>query len=59
MAVLLDGKRVGTISLVSPVRHRRVVLMLPATRLQRATVTVKVRSSGLRVQIDGLVISRS
>jgi hypothetical protein len=33
--------------------------MLPTFRRERATVTVKVRSSGRRVQIDGLVVSRS
>jgi hypothetical protein len=33
--------------------------MLPAMSRQKATVTLKVRSSGQRVRIDGLVLSRS
>jgi hypothetical protein len=33
--------------------------MLPSFRRERATVTIKVRSSGRKVQIDGIVVSRS
>ncbi len=58
VAVLLDGKRVGTIRLSGPKRASQV-LMLPAVRRQKATVTLKVRSSGQRVRIDGLILSRS
>ena len=58
VAVLLDGKRIGTVSLLGP-RHASQVLMLPAVSRQKATVTLKVRSSGQRVRIDGLVLSRS
>lgn len=58
VAVLLDGKRIGAVSLVGPKRSSQV-LMLPAVRRQKATVTLKVRSSGARVRIDGLVLSRS
>jgi hypothetical protein len=58
VAVLLDGERIGTVNLARPTR-RSQVLMLRPVRLQRATVTLKVRSSGQRVRIDGLVLSRS
>jgi hypothetical protein len=58
VAVLLDGKRIGTVNLAGP-RHASQVLMLPAVSRQKATVTLKVRSSGQRVRIDGLVLSRS
>jgi hypothetical protein len=57
VAVLVDGKRVGTIDLAGPFR-RSTVVMAPAFRLQRATVTLKVRSSGALVRIDGVVLSR-
>lgn len=58
--VLVDGDKVGRINLSSSSKdtRRRQVIMLPAFARQKATVTVKVRSSGERVQIDGLVISR-
>jgi hypothetical protein len=58
VAVLLDGKRIGTVNLAGT-KHASQVLMLPAVSRQRATVTLKVRSSGQRVRIDGLVLSRS
>jgi hypothetical protein len=58
VAVLLDGKRIGTVNLAGPKRASQV-LMLPAVSRQKATVTLKVRSSGQRVRIDGLVLSRS
>ena len=58
VAVLLDGKRIGTVQLAGPKRASQV-LMLPAVKRQKATVTLKVRSSGQRVRIDGLVLSRS
>jgi hypothetical protein len=58
VAVLLDGKRIGTVHLAGP-KHASRVLMLPAVSRQKATVTLKVRSSGQRVRIDGLVLSRS
>jgi hypothetical protein len=37
VAVLLDGKRIGTVNLAGP-RHASQVLMLPAVRRQKATV---------------------
>jgi hypothetical protein len=58
VAVLLDGKRIGTVNLAGP-RRASQVLMLPAVHRQKATVTLKVRSNGQRVRIDGLVLSRS
>jgi hypothetical protein len=57
--VLVDGKKVGRINLAAPSMRRRQVLMLPAFVRQTATITVKVRSSGARVQIDGIVVSRN
>ncbi|HEX7186712.1 MAG TPA: DUF1906 domain-containing protein [Actinomycetes bacterium] len=59
VAVLVDGRRVGRINLESASTRRRQVLMLPAFTRERGTVTIRVRSTGLKVQIDGLVISRS
>ena len=58
VAVLVDGKRVGRIDLSAPAFRRGQVKMLPAFKRQRATVTLKVFSSGKTVQIDGLVLSR-
>lgn len=57
--VLVDGKKVGHINLAAPVTHRRQVIMVPSFKRRHATVTVKVRSSGKRVEIDGIVISRA
>jgi hypothetical protein len=57
--VLVDGKKVKAVKLTSTRNRRQQVIMLPSFRRERATVTVKVRSSGRRVQIDGLVVSRS
>jgi hypothetical protein len=58
VAVLVNGKRIGTVSLARPFR-RSQVLMLPAFTRTNATVTLRVRSSGAPVRIDGLVLSRS
>lgn len=56
--VLVDGAKVGRINLAADRTRRRQVFMLPAFARGTATVTVKVRSSGKRVQIDGIVLSR-
>ena len=58
MAVLVDGKRIGRVNLAGPIRRTRV-LMLPAFTRLHATVTLRVRSSGAPVRIDGLVLSRT
>ncbi len=58
VAVLVDGKRIGTVNLAGP-KQKTKVFMLPAFRLHKATVTLRVRSSGAPVRIDGLVLSRS
>ena len=58
VAVLVDGKRVGRVSLRSPGFHRAQVRMLPAFSRRHATVTLKVVTSGRTVQVDGLVLSR-
>ena len=57
--VLVNGRKVGRIKLTGDRTRRRQVLMLPAFKRRKGTVTLKVRSSGARVQIDGIVISRS
>jgi hypothetical protein len=57
--VLVDGRKVGAVNLKAPSLRRRQVVMLPAFRREKGTVTLKVRSSGLRVQVDGIVTSRS
>ena len=59
VAVLVDGRRIGTVDLRSSAYHRSQVRMLPAVKRERGTVTLKVRSSGRLVQVDGLVLSRS
>jgi hypothetical protein len=59
VAVLVDGRRVGTVNLRSTTYHRSQVRMLPALKRERGTVTLRVRSSGLLVQVDGLVLARS
>lgn len=59
VVVRVDGRKVGRVNLASPTFRRRQVLMLAPFQLERGTVTVTVRSSGLLVQIDGLVLSRS
>jgi hypothetical protein len=59
VAVLVDGKRVGRVNLSSPSRHRRQVFMLPPVKRGPATVTLRVLTSGLTVQVDGLVLSRT
>jgi hypothetical protein len=58
VAVLADGKRVGTIHLAGA-KHRSTVVMGPVFARRTATITLKVRSSGARVRIDGLILSRS
>jgi hypothetical protein len=55
----VDGKRIGRVNLRATSRHRRQVVMLPAFRRQHATITLRVRTSGQLVQVDGLVLSRT
>jgi Domain of unknown function (DUF1906) len=59
VAVLVDGKRVGTVNLHSASTHRKTLLMLPAFSRRTGDVMLKVQTSGLRVQIDGLALSRT
>jgi hypothetical protein len=59
VAVLVDGKRIGRVNLSSPIRHRRQVFMLPSFTRGPATITLRVLTSGLTVQVDGLVLSRT
>ncbi len=59
VAVLVDGKRIGRVNLSSPSRHRRQVFMLPAVKRGKHTITLRVLTSGLTVQVDGLVLSRT
>ena len=47
------------VNLSSPSRHRRQVFMLPAVKRGKAHVTLRVLTSGLTVQVDGLVLSRT
>jgi hypothetical protein len=58
LSVIVKGKRVGTISLVSPTTVRRAVLMIPRFGTRPGPVTLKVLTGGRRVQVDGLVVSR-
>jgi hypothetical protein len=59
VAVLVDGTRVGTVDLHSTSTHRKTVLMLPTFSRRTGDVVLKVKTSGLRVQIDGLSLSRT
>jgi hypothetical protein len=57
--VLVKGKKVGTIDLFSPTYRRQQVLELPRYARGKGTITLTVVSSGKKVQIDGLAVSRS
>jgi hypothetical protein len=57
--VLVDGKKIKTVNLKASRTRRQQVLMLPAFGKERGTVTVQVRSNGRKVEVDGLVVSRS
>jgi len=59
VAVIVGGKRVGTISLYSASTQTRTLLMLPRFSRKHADVVLKVKSTGLKVRIDGVVISRT
>jgi Domain of unknown function (DUF1906) len=59
VAVLVGGTRVGTINLHATSTHRKALLMLPAFSRRTGDVELKVKSSGQRVQIDGLALSRT
>jgi hypothetical protein len=59
VAVLVGGVRIATLNLYSATTHNRTLLMLPRFSPHRADVVLKVKSSGLSVRIDGLVISRT
>ncbi len=59
VAVLVGPHEVGTLSLVTSTTKRKKVLLLPALATPRAgTVKLVVRSSGKKVQVDGLVVSQ-
>jgi hypothetical protein len=58
VTVYVGGKWVGTVNLARA-GSTTSVLMLRPFALRRGTVTVRVVSSGARVRIDGLVLSRS
>ena len=63
LAVYLDGARVGTIDLYSPVaRHRRIVRVVPAAAgqhvLKLVTIGPSAASSGRRVVVDAFVVMR-
>jgi Domain of unknown function (DUF1906) len=59
VAVIVGGERIATINLSSPTTQRRTLLMLPRFSKRLGDVVLKVKSSGLRVQIDGLSLSRT
>jgi hypothetical protein len=56
--VRIDGKKVGKINLSAPVTRRRQVIMLAPFRREKGTVTVTVRTSGSKIEVDGIVLSR-
>ena len=59
VAVLVDGMRIGTINLHASSTHRRTLIMLPPFARRNGDVLLRVKTSGLRVQIDGLALSRT
>ncbi len=59
LSVIVKGKRVGTVSLVSPTTVRRAVVMIPRFGTRVGPVTLKVLTGGRKVQVDGLVVSRT
>jgi len=56
--VRIDGKKVGRVNLAAPATRRKQLVMLEPFRRERGTVTVTVRSSGKKVEVDGIVLSR-
>jgi hypothetical protein len=59
VGVYVGNTVVGTISLVAPHTRLQQLLTVPSFRLRSGTVTVRVRTSGKLVQIDGLLLSRT
>lgn len=59
VAVVVDGRRVGIVSLRSSTTRLRQLIMLPPFSARSGNVVLRVRSSGLPVRIDGLAVSKS
>jgi hypothetical protein len=59
VAVIVGGQRIATINLYSASAQTRTLLMLPRFSRHHADVVFKVKSTGLKVRIDGVVISRT
>jgi len=59
VAVIVGGQRIGTINLYSASTQTRTLLMLPRFSRHHADVVFKVKSTDLKVRIDGVVISRT
>jgi hypothetical protein len=57
--VLVGGQRIATVNLYSPTAQTGTLLMLPRFSRRVGDVTLKVKTSGLLVRIDGVVISRT
>jgi hypothetical protein len=59
VAVIVGGHRLATINLHATSTNFRTLIMLPRFSRRVADVVLKVKSSDLRVQIDGLAVSRT
>lgn len=59
LGVYVGQRLIGTINLFAPQVHYRSILPLPRFAYRIGTVTLRVRSSGRPVQLDGLAVTRS
>lgn len=59
IGIYLNGRLFRTVNLYSRTTHRQVLFTFPAFSYRKATVTLKVLTSGRTIQIDGLALSRS
>jgi hypothetical protein len=59
IAVFVGSKKVGTVNLSASVTKNKVIVTFPRFSFRTGTVTLKVLSSGKKVLIDGLGVSRT
>ena len=55
----INGGLFRTVNLYSVTTHRQVLIGLPTFSYRKATIVLKVLTSGKTVQIDGLGLSRT
>jgi hypothetical protein len=59
IGVYVNGALLRTVNLYSATTHRQVIIGLPTFSYRKATIVLKVLTSGKTVQIDGLGLSRT